>query len=64
MKNELLHEKINFAEVRIAWKKTLMVRRKFIQTHTTKEVLPEYPGYHHGALVSISILFDKIYRSG
>ena len=60
MKNELSHEKINFDEVRIAWKKTLVVRRQFIQNHTTKEVLQEYTGYHHVVLVSIFTLFDKI----
>ncbi|CAF4397254.1 unnamed protein product [Rotaria socialis] len=55
MKNELSHEKVNFDEVRIAWKKTLVVRRQFIQTHTTKEVLQEYPGYHH-----VVLIFDEI----
>ncbi|CAF2188491.1 unnamed protein product [Rotaria magnacalcarata] len=59
MKNELSREKINFDEVRVAWKKTLVVRRQFIQTHTTKEVLQEYPGYHHAVLI-----FDKIQYLG
>jgi len=58
MKKELLQENVNFDEVRIAWKKTLVARRKFVQTHTTKEVLQEFPGYHHVLLVSISPLFD------
>ena len=58
MKKELSQEEVNFAEVRIAWKKTLVVRRKFIQTHTTTEVLQEFPGYHHVLLVSISSLFN------
>ncbi|CAF1511327.1 unnamed protein product, partial [Rotaria sordida] len=55
MKKELLQEKVDFDEVRIVWKKALVARRKFIQTHTTKEVLQEFPGYHH-----VLLIFDEI----
>ncbi|CAF3810379.1 unnamed protein product [Rotaria sp. Silwood1] len=55
MRNELALENNNLDRVRVAWKKTLVARRTFIQSHTTKEVLQEYPGYRIALLV-----FDEI----
>jgi hypothetical protein len=56
MKNELVMENIDLDNVKISWKKTLVQRRTFIQNHTTKEVLQEYPGYGNVFLVSTSLL--------
>ena len=56
MKNELAKENIDLDNVKISWKKTLVQRRTFIQNHTTKEVLQEYPGYGNVLLVSTSLL--------
>ncbi|CAF5228347.1 unnamed protein product, partial [Rotaria magnacalcarata] len=50
MKNELANQIINFDNVKVSWKKTLVQRRNFIQNHTTKEILEEYPGYTNGLL--------------
>ncbi|CAF2126950.1 unnamed protein product [Rotaria magnacalcarata] len=36
MKNELANQIINFDNVKVSWKKTLVQRRNFIQNHTTK----------------------------
>jgi hypothetical protein len=56
MKNELVMENIDLDNVKISWKKTLVQRRTFIQNHTTKEVLQEYPDYGNVLLVSTSLL--------
>lgn len=53
MKNELANSLDNFDNVRISWKKTLVQRKTFIQNHSTKEVLEEYPGYTNAILVNI-----------
>ncbi|CAF2047284.1 unnamed protein product, partial [Rotaria magnacalcarata] len=55
MKSELANQVINFDNVKVSWKKTLVHRRNFIQNHTTKEVLEEYPGYTNGLLI-----FDEV----
>jgi hypothetical protein len=60
MKNELANQIINLDNVKVAWKKTLVQRRTFIQNHTTKEVLKEYPGYGNALLVSTSLLSGSI----
>ncbi|CAM4933777.1 unnamed protein product [Rotaria socialis] len=55
MKSELANQVINFDNVKVSWKKTLVHRRNFIQNHTTKEILEEYPGYTNGLLI-----FDEV----
>jgi hypothetical protein len=59
MKNELANQIIDFDNVKVSWKKTLIQRRTFIQNHTVKEVLQEYPGYTNVFLVNISLLLGS-----
>jgi hypothetical protein len=56
MKNALSKEHIDLDNIKCSWRKTLVTRRTFIQNHTTKEVLQEYPGYKNALLVSTSLL--------
>ena len=60
MKNELTSKDIDFNIIKSSWKKTLVERRTFIQNHTTKEVLIEYPGYSNTSLVRAYLLFGFI----
>ncbi|CAM4926216.1 unnamed protein product [Rotaria socialis] len=55
MKNELAKENFDLDSVKVSWKKTLVARRSYVQNHTTKEVLQEYPGYRNASLI-----FDEI----
>lgn len=57
MKHELNQANIDWDNIKNSWEKTLVERRTFIQNHTTKEVLEEYPGYKQTSLVSICLLF-------
>jgi hypothetical protein len=57
MKNELTQEDINWDSIKSVWKKTLVERRSYVQNHTIKEILEEYPGYTQAFLVGESLLF-------
>lgn len=60
MKTQLVNQSIDSCLVQSSWKKTLVQRRNFIRDHSTKEVLEEYPGYHHAILVSYSTSFHSM----
>ncbi|CAF3177733.1 unnamed protein product [Rotaria sp. Silwood2] len=51
MKNELAKENFDLDSVKVSWRKTLIQRRSYVQNHTTKEVLQEYPGYRNPSLI-------------
>ncbi|CAF4490912.1 unnamed protein product, partial [Didymodactylos carnosus] len=55
MKNELGQQSFSLDNVKVLWRKTLAARRLYVSNHTTKEVLQEYPGYRH-----IALIFDEI----
>lgn len=60
MKNELTKEIINLDDIKVSWKKTLVQRRIYIQNHTTKEVVKEFPGYTNVLLVNASLFSNPI----
>jgi hypothetical protein len=53
MKNEIEKDMPDHNSIRQLWKKTLPARRQFIRTHSTKEALEKYPGFHFPSLVSM-----------